>query len=204
MKLTKIAVTGGPCAGKTEGLRRLRAEIPNTPECRLLFIPETATELISGGVAPFTCGSNREYQVCQIKLQLQKEHIFEEAARTMRDVSHIVLVCDRGAMDNRAYMNDEETAWVMDRLEMDERELASGYDAVFFLETAARTDPGLFSKEGNDARWESSPDEAVRLDTLTRSAWEKGTDVKVIPSNLDFEEKMNRFVEAVKAFLAEC
>ena len=28
----------------------------------VLFVPETATELITGGVAPWTCGTNDDYQ----------------------------------------------------------------------------------------------------------------------------------------------
>ena len=43
----------------------------------VLFIPETATELITGGVAPWTCESNAEYLKCQLKLQIEKEEILE-------------------------------------------------------------------------------------------------------------------------------
>ena len=49
-------------------------------------MPETATELITGGVAPWTCGTNAEYQKCQLKLQIEKENIFEQAARTKKIV----------------------------------------------------------------------------------------------------------------------
>ena len=42
----------------------------------VLFVPETATELISGGVAPWTCGTNADFQKCQFRLQLEKESVF--------------------------------------------------------------------------------------------------------------------------------
>ena len=103
----------------------------------VLFVPETATELISGGVAPWTCGTNKDYQKGQVRLQLVKEDIFLKAARTM-PVERILIVCDRGALDNRAYMDDAEWAEVLDSLGVDEVSLRDSYDAVFHLVTAAR------------------------------------------------------------------
>ena len=82
MEIRKIVITGGPCAGKTTGM----SWIQNQMEKRgwtVLFVPETATELISGGVCPWTTGTNLDYQKCQVKLQLTKEELFEQAARTM-------------------------------------------------------------------------------------------------------------------------
>ena len=54
MDITKIVITGGPCAGKTTAMNW----ISNAFRERgydVLFVPETATELITGGVAPWTC-----------------------------------------------------------------------------------------------------------------------------------------------------
>ena len=70
-------------------------------------MPETATELITGGVAPWTCGANVEFQKCQIRLQIEKEKVFEQAACTM-PVEKVLIVCDRGILDNKAYMDDIE------------------------------------------------------------------------------------------------
>ena len=82
MEIIKIVITGGPCAGKSTAMSWVQnafAQMGYT----VLFVPETATELITGGVAPWTCGTNAEYQKCQLKLQIEKEKIFEQAARTM-------------------------------------------------------------------------------------------------------------------------
>jgi len=76
--ISKIVITGGPCAGKTTGM----SWIQNAFTARgytALFVPETATELISGGVAPWTCASNGEFQKCQMRLQVENEKIFEYA-----------------------------------------------------------------------------------------------------------------------------
>ena len=82
MEITKIVITGGPCAGKTTAMSWIQSNFTKLGYT-VLFVPETATELITGGVAPWTCGSNMEYQKCQMQLQLEKEKIFEQGALTM-------------------------------------------------------------------------------------------------------------------------
>ena len=74
--IRKIVLTGGPCAGKTTGLSWIRNAFSQRG-WTVLIVPETATELISGGVAPWTCGTNLDYQLGQVRLQLTKEDISE-------------------------------------------------------------------------------------------------------------------------------
>ena len=76
MGISKIVITGGPCAGKSTALSRIQSEF-TALGYRVLFIGETATELIGGGVAPWTCKTNGEYQKLQLRLQIEKEKIFE-------------------------------------------------------------------------------------------------------------------------------
>ena len=86
MDISKIVITGGPCAGKTTAMNW----ISNAFRERgydVLFVPETATELITGGVAPWTCKTNSDYQHCHMKFQLEKEKVFEQAAKVMKKQS---------------------------------------------------------------------------------------------------------------------
>ena len=97
MEISRVVITGGPCAGKSTAMSYVQnafTELGYT----VLFVPETATELITGGVAPWTCGTNLEYQKCQMRLQLEKERIFLQAAKTM-NADKILIVCDRGLLD---------------------------------------------------------------------------------------------------------
>ena len=55
MEITKIVITGGPCAGKTTAMSWIQSNFTKLGYT-VLFVPETATELITGGVAPWTCG----------------------------------------------------------------------------------------------------------------------------------------------------
>ena len=61
MQLSKIVITGGPCAGKSTAMSWIQNAFTQMGYV-VLFIPETATELITGGVAPWTCRGNVEFQ----------------------------------------------------------------------------------------------------------------------------------------------
>lgn len=51
MEITKIVITGGPCAGKTTDMSWVQNNF-TAMGYAVLFVPETATERITGGVAP--------------------------------------------------------------------------------------------------------------------------------------------------------
>ena len=160
-QITKVVVTGGPCAGKTTAMSWIQNHFTRMGY-KVLFVPETATELIGGGVAPWTCGTNLDYQKCQVRLQLIKEELFEQAASTMPE-EKILIICDRGVMDNKAYMTEEEFAEIMKAEGKNLVELRDQYDAVFHLVTAAKGAEEFYTMENNAARYESI-EEARALD----------------------------------------
>ena len=63
-RVIKIVLTGGPAAGKTTLISRLLKEFKSDNGWRVITIPETATELISGfGIKPFdNCVSMLEFR----------------------------------------------------------------------------------------------------------------------------------------------
>ena len=200
MKVSKIVITGGPCAGKTTAMSWIQNAFTQKGYA-VLFVPETATELITGGVAPWTCGSNIEYQQCQLKLQMEKEKIFEQAARTMKS-DKILIVCDRGALDNRAYMDAVEFAAALDFVGASEVELRDSYDAVFHLVTAAKGAEGFYTTANNAARTETV-EEAAALDDKLIAAWTGHPHLRVIDNATDFEAKMRRLIAEISSFLGE-
>lgn len=200
MNITKIVVTGGPCAGKSTALSWIQNAFSQRGYT-VLFVPETATELISGGVAPWTCGTNLDFQKGQMRLQLEKEAIFEQAARTMNN-EKLLIVCDRGALDNKAYMDDEEYEAVLKGLGKTHEELLLSYDAVFHLVTAANGAEQFYTLENNAARTES-PEEAMALDDKLIAAWTGHPHLRVIDNSTDFENKMKRLISGIAHFLGE-
>ena len=102
----KIVLTGGPCAGKTTAMNWIQNNFVKQGY-KVLFIQETATELITGGFTPWEARTNVDFQEILIELQLEKERLFEEAAKKLPN-DKILLVCDRGIMDNKAYMGKKD------------------------------------------------------------------------------------------------
>ena len=199
-KITKIVVTGGPSGGKTTGMSWIQNAFSKLGYT-VLVVPETATELIGGGVTPWTCGTNLDYQRCQMRLQLEKERLFEQAARTM-NAEKILIVCDRGAMDNRAYMDGLEFSQVLDDIERSEVHLRDSYDAVFHLETAAKGAVDFYTTENNKARTET-PEQAVAVDDKLIAAWTGHPHLRIIDNSTDFREKMKKLIAEIQFFLGE-
>lgn len=200
MEITKIVITGGPCAGKTTAMSWIQSNFTKMGYT-VLFVPETATELITGGIAPWTCGSNVDYQKCQMKLQLEKEKIFAQGAATM-PVQKVLIVCDRGALDNKAYMTNLDFACVLESLGCNEVELRDNYDAVFHLVTAAKGAEKFYTTANNAARTETV-EQAAALDDKLIAAWTGHPHLRVIDNATDFEDKLKRLIAEISSFLGE-
>ena len=198
MNITKIVITGGPCAGKTEAMGLIK-ETFTKKGYTVLFIPETATELIPGGVCPWTCGTNLDYQICQCRLQAFKEEIFDTAIKTMPQ-ENFLLVCDRGMFDNRAYMTQEEFEICLSKLNTTEEEVYAQYDAIFHLETVAKDYPQFYTLDNNEARYETA-EEAAALDDRLYQAWSNHPNHVVIKNSEDVNEKMNILLNEISKFL---
>ena len=191
MEITKIVITGGPCAGKTTA----QSWIQNAFSMKgytVLFIPETCTELICGGVTYDACGCNLDYQLAQYRLQLAKEQVYEDVARGMH-TDKVLIVCDRGTLDNKPYMSPEEYEQVLNILGMNEIDMRDSYDAVFHMVTAAIGAEKYYTLDNNRARTESA-EEAARLGHPY---------LRIIDNSTDYENKLLRLIDEIAAFLGE-
>ncbi len=200
VKISKIVLTGGPCAGKTTASTWI-SNYFSKRGYTVLFVPETATELISNGVTPWGCGTNLDYQTFQVRLQKVKEKIFEEAAKTM-DSDKILIVCDRGILDNKAYMKNVEFKQLMNEFHTSETKERDSYDAVFHLVTAAKGAEDVYTLANNGARTETK-EQARDLDDKIISAWTGHPHLRIIDNSTDFEEKLERLLKEIAGFLGE-
>lgn len=198
--ITKIVITGGPCGGKSTAMTWIENHLSKCGY-KVLFIPETASELILGGVAPWTVNSNYEFQKALVLLQIQKECVFEMAARNMED-EKILIVADRGILDNKAYMTDEEFQALCRELGGSEVAFRDNYDAVFHLVTAAQGAAKYYTLSNNQARRET-PEEAIEMDQKLISCWTGHPYLRVIDNSTDFSTKMKRLVNEITQFLGE-
>ncbi len=200
MKISKIVITGGPCGGKSSAQPYIKSYF-EAKGYTVLFIPETATELIGGGVAPWTCGRNVDHQKCQMHLQTVKEEVFAYAASTM-PTDKVLLICDRGTIDNLAYMNKEEYAEVQAYMGETAVSLRDRYDAVFHLVTAAKGAEDHYTTDNNTARTETA-EQAILLDDKILAVWVGHPHLRIIDNRTNFEEKMQRLLAEIDAFLGE-
>ena len=138
--ITKIVLTGGPAAGKTTLISRILKEFKQEDGWRVITIPETATELISGfGIKPFGgCMSMLKFQDFVIADQIHKEELALKAAEVVPE-ENVLIIYDRALMDDKAYISDEEFAETLYRFGgRTEERVLKGYDAVLHLVTCAK------------------------------------------------------------------
>lgn len=159
-----------------------------------LIVPEVATLTILGGVHPGVI-SVQDFQVGVIKMQMQMEDSFESYAKKMPGAGRPVLICDRGAMDGKAYCSPDEWRDILGEIGKTEVELRdTRYDAVIHMVTAADGAAEFYTNENNSARKETV-EEALALDQRTRDAWVLHAHRRVIPNEGDFSDKVRRVSE---------
>lgn len=197
--ITKIVITGGPCAGKSTAMSWIHDEFSKCGYS-ILFVPETATELITAGATPWTMPAI-EFQKCVLRWQLDKERVFEHAAQSMPS-DKVLIVCDRGAMDNRAYVTQAEFTAIMNDIGTSEVELRDGYDAVFHLVTAANGAEEFYTTSNNSARTET-PEQARDVDKRLISAWTGHPHLRIIGNEQSFRDKILSLVGEISSFLGE-
>ena len=202
-RILRIVLTGGPAAGKTTLISRILNEFKPENGWRVITIPETATELISGfGIRPFGgCMSMLAFQDFVIADQLHKEQLALKAAQVV-DEENILIIYDRAVMDDKAYISDEEFAQVLARFDgRTEADVLAGYDAVLHLVTCAKGAEFAYNL-GNAARTESI-EYAREMDDRTLRAWSGHPNLRVIDNSVNFDDKMRRAIREIYRILGE-
>jgi len=200
--ITRIVLTGGPAAGKTTLISRILKEFKSEDGWRVITIPETATDLISGyGLGPFEgCMSMEDFQYFVIEDQLHKERIALKAAATVPQ-EKILVIYDRALLDDKAYITDEQFAVTLAHFGLTEEKVMAGYDAVLHLVSCAKGAEYAYNF-GNAARYESI-EEARCMDDRTLRAWSKHPSLYVIDNSVDFEDKINRAITQVYRIIGQ-
>ena len=200
MDITKIVLTGGPSGGKSSAQSRIM-EVMSDMGYKVLFIPETATLLDTAGAGFRHCGSVVEFEKKVLKMQMDMEATIEALAKTM-DAEKILIVCDRGTLDVKAYIGEELFSQVLKEMNCSEISLRDRYDGVFHLVTPAKDAPQFYTLENNPARRET-PGQACEIDDKLLQAWTGHPHLRVIDNSTDFEGKKNRLLAEIASLLGE-
>lgn len=200
--ITRIVLTGGPAAGKTTLISRILKEFKQEDGWKVITIPETATDLISGfGIRPFgNCVSMLDFQYFVVDDQLHKEKLALKGAEMVPE-EKVLVIYDRALLDDKAYVSDEEFRELLAHFGKTEEQVLAGYDAVLHLVTCAKGAEFAYNF-GNAARYESV-ETAREKDDLTLRAWSSHPNLHVIDNSVNFEEKINRAINEIYSIIGQ-
>ena len=187
MSIYKIVITGGPCAGKSSVMPILQEELGKLGY-KVLIVSESATDFLTHGAKY----SDPKFQRYLIEYQLERERIYEDFARQQEGPTLIFL--DRGCLDCKAYMSEDEWSEVLRELHTNEIEVRDSYDAVFHLMSTARNSDLIYTQENNAARFESSEEAAIAADDAVYNVWASHPRRVVIDNYSSFDDKVKKLI----------
>lgn len=191
-----IVITGGPCAGKTTAFGTIEQELTEKGY-KVFVVPESFTDMFNGGIR-LSEYDTVTFQAMLMRFQISKEDTFLEAAENV-DNENIVILYDRGLIDNKAYMSEEQFQAVLDNVGQNETELRERYTAVIHLVTAANGAEKYYSLD-NKARYETI-EQACAVDKALIDAWTGHPHLRVVDNSTDFTGKINRVMREIYSIL---
>ena len=194
----RIVLTGGPGSGKTSVLGKIE-QVFSAQGYKVIVVDETATYLINKGIKPFGDGalSMVDFQEIVMKLQLAKENVIDRAIEMMPD-ENVIVVYDRGIIDNSAYINQEELFEVLSRINnvKSVSDLMNKYDFVINLVGSK----DFYTTENNKARSEDIS-EALDLGNRTLKAWLGHKLLKIVLPKETLDDKIREVLNIIKELL---
>ena len=166
----RVALTGGPCAGKTTALAQIISRFSDLGYL-VYALPETPTIFANVSINFLTPDKQYFYNIekAVLKYQIMMEDTFLELARNAP--KPVLIIADRGTMDISAYM--EPTVWqaLLDELGLSDVKLRDArYDAVIHMVSAAIGAEEFYTTENNNARTEGI-ELAREIDNKILKAW---------------------------------
>ena len=203
-EIKKIALTGGPCAGKTTALVKI-VEYFSGMGYKVFTVPEVPTLFSAGGWNYLTPNRQLYYQGERaiLETQLALEDQFVALAEVC--TKPVLVVCDRGAMDISAYIKPEEWEEITAMAGTNSKRLRERYDAVLHLVSAADGAEQYYTTATNATRYEKADEEGLRLarelDKKVINAWSGHSHLRVINNHDDFNAKLGRVIKEISNVL---
>lgn len=204
--IKRIVLTGGPCAGKTTALAKIEEDLTELGY-KVFIVSESATELIKSGLSPVDKKGVGlyEFQKYLFIYQIQKEELYEKIANEFPH-NKKVIIYDRGLLDNKSYINEEEFKEILKyvsknlNMKLTESDIINRYDMVIHLVTSAEGNAKNYTLENNVARSETV-EEARRLDKRAMECWTMHDNLQIIDNCEEFKEKINKVLNTIHNFL---
>lgn len=194
----RIVLTGGPGSGKTTVLNNI-VNIYSNHGVKVIVVPETATEIITAGIKCF--GEDAidlvDFQELIMRLQLAKEDVYDRAINMYKKAypdRDVLVIYDRGTIDNKAYINDDQFIDVLNRLNnvKSYSDLLNKYDLVIDLVGAKE----FYTRDNNKARSEDV-DGALSLGVTTLKSWIGHPKIKIVLPKDEMQDKIDEAVSYI-------
>ena len=206
INLTRILLTGGPCAGKTTALASISQDLTQLGY-KVLVVPEAATTIMKAGAmiatASFTAMQGVTFQKALMKMQTALEDSLVDIGAMVED-QHVVVLVDRGLLDGSAFVSKGAWQALLDELCTSTIMLRENrYDAVVHMVTAADGADSFYETVGNVARWNTAA-ESVVIDKKLREAYMGHPGWFMIDNtSVDFDAKIARTKDTVHFILGK-
>ena len=203
-KITRIVLTGGPCAGKTTAIDEAIRHFSELGY-KVFTIPEIPTMFTKAGMNYLT--KNQEFfyegEKATLEVQLALEDKFYRLAQTI--TRPVIIICDRGSLDISAYMKPDMWAEITKLLGTSTEGLLARYDCVVHLRSTASGAEQYYTTSNNAQRLEQADAAGLQiareLDQKVLEAWSVHPNVSVIGNYPDFRQKANAVLEAIQKSL---
>ena len=113
----------------------------------------------------------------------------------------VLILCDRGVMDNRAYVSQKEFNQVIARFDLTEKEILDSYNAVIHLVSSSKGAEFAYNYD-NAARYETL-EQAREKEDATLLCWRNHKNRVVIGNSYNFENKIRKAMNEVYTILGE-
>ena len=205
-KIFKVALTGGPCAGKTSSLSAI-ADYFKGLGWRVYVVREAASVMLSGGINFAYMNGEQifELQTAIVKLMMTLEDSYAAICAKGAPDEKCLILCDRGIMDASVYCDTDTWQRVMGHVGLDAASACDArYTGVVHLVTAADGAEEHYNLDSNSegVRTETA-EQARELDKKTGAAWASHPSLSVIDNSSDFNKKVKRGLAAICGFVGE-